>query len=271
MSHAEIASTVTTASTTSADGTEIGWRRLGTGPAIVMVHGSIATGEQWLPVATALADRYTCHLVDRRGRGLSGDAEAYELDTEVADIAAVVDALGPGTTLLGHSYGAICVAAAVAAGVDVAATILYEPPLPVAGPVGGSALPRFTDAVRGGEYDRALTIAMTDVMTMPPAGVDALRRTPVWAEMVALSPTWVRELAVIDGLEGDLDRFHSIASRTLFLLGANTAPHHKEATAYLQRHLADTTVVEFPGQEHFAHVTGPRAVASAIDDFLARA
>lgn len=268
MSHTEIDHPVTIHSTASADGTEIGWRRIGTGPAIVVVHGSISTGEQWLPVANSLADRYTSYLLDRRGRGISGDAAEYGLETEIADIAAVVEVAGPDAVLLGHSYGAICAAAAVAAGVDVGALVLYEPPLPVTGPIGGSALPRFADAVRGGEYDRALTIAMTDIMNMPVTGISFLRTTPMWAEMVALAPTWVRELAVVDSLEGNLDRFDSIAARTLMLLGANTPPQHKDATAYLQQHLADSTVVEFPGQEHFAHVTAPPAVASAIDDFL---
>ncbi|MGW5287571.1 alpha/beta fold hydrolase [Rhodococcus pyridinivorans] len=88
----------------SRDGTTIGFRKLGQGPGLVVVHSSIATGDEWSRMASALADRFTVHLVDRRGRGLSGDADAYSIDTEIADIAAVLDAAGPDASLVGHSY-----------------------------------------------------------------------------------------------------------------------------------------------------------------------
>lgn len=65
----------------SADGTAIGYRKLGSGSPIVLVHGSISTGEQWLPVAGHLANSHTVYIMDRRGRGLSGDAEGYSLST----------------------------------------------------------------------------------------------------------------------------------------------------------------------------------------------
>ena len=94
--------------TRSADGTSIGFVRLGSGPAVVFVHGSLSTGDDWLQVATAMTEQFTCFIMDRRGRGRSGDASDYSLDREYEDIKAVLDIVGPGTHLLGHSYGAIC-------------------------------------------------------------------------------------------------------------------------------------------------------------------
>ena len=41
----------------SADGTRIGFRRLGRGPAVVFVHGSVSTHTDWMPVAELLANR----------------------------------------------------------------------------------------------------------------------------------------------------------------------------------------------------------------------
>ena len=35
----------------SADGISIGYRKVGSGSPILLVHGSISTGEQWLAVA----------------------------------------------------------------------------------------------------------------------------------------------------------------------------------------------------------------------------
>jgi hypothetical protein len=53
----------------SSDGTRIGFTRVGSGPSLVFVHGSLSTSEDWLPVARLLADRFACYVMDRRGRG----------------------------------------------------------------------------------------------------------------------------------------------------------------------------------------------------------
>ncbi|MBT2522088.1 alpha/beta fold hydrolase [Arthrobacter sp. ISL-28] len=53
----------------SADGTVIGYRKLGSGSPIVLVHGSISTGEQWLAVAEQLADANTCTSWTAAGAG----------------------------------------------------------------------------------------------------------------------------------------------------------------------------------------------------------
>jgi pimeloyl-ACP methyl ester carboxylesterase len=77
-------------SVTSADGTRIAYRRLGTGPALVFVHGSISTHTDWMRVAKLLAPRYTCYSMDRRGRAHSGNGRSpYSLEREYEDIAAV--------------------------------------------------------------------------------------------------------------------------------------------------------------------------------------
>ena len=57
-----------TGSAVSADGTTIGYRQLGRGPGIVVVHGSRSAGYYHLPLAEALADVFTLYLLDRRGR-----------------------------------------------------------------------------------------------------------------------------------------------------------------------------------------------------------
>src|SRR5690606_30206164 len=90
------------------DGTRIGYLRLGEGPGLVFSHGSLTTGDDWLPVASRLADRFTCYVMSRRGRGRSAAGPAHSLERECEDIAAVLAEAGPGAYLLGHSYGAIC-------------------------------------------------------------------------------------------------------------------------------------------------------------------
>lgn len=71
----------------SKDGTRIGYRQLGSGPGLVMVHGAIESAESHMQLAEVLADSFTIYLYDRRGRGMSGPhGKTYNLQTEVEDL-----------------------------------------------------------------------------------------------------------------------------------------------------------------------------------------
>ena len=62
----------TTDSVSTQDGTTIGYRQLGRGPGLVLLHGSMSSGYNHLQLANALSDAFTVYIPDRRGRGLSG-------------------------------------------------------------------------------------------------------------------------------------------------------------------------------------------------------
>jgi hypothetical protein len=77
----------------SADGTTIGYRQLGGGPGIVVLHGSMSSGYYHLQLAEALADAFTVYLPDRRGRGLSGPYRRSDgIEQEAGDLDAVLAA-----------------------------------------------------------------------------------------------------------------------------------------------------------------------------------
>src|SRR6266568_8936499 len=61
----------TTSSVTSQDGTTIGYRQLGHGPAIVLVQGAMGSAHNFMQLAGMLTDAFTVYIPDRRGRGLS--------------------------------------------------------------------------------------------------------------------------------------------------------------------------------------------------------
>jgi pimeloyl-ACP methyl ester carboxylesterase len=67
-------------------------------------------------------------LVDRRGRGESGDGSNYAIEREFDDVVAVVDPIGNGVDLLGHSFGAVWALEAGLRTSHLRKLILYEPP-----------------------------------------------------------------------------------------------------------------------------------------------
>jgi pimeloyl-ACP methyl ester carboxylesterase len=85
----------TTGSVVSADGTRIGYRRLGRGPSVILLHGGVNASQHMMKLGLALADAFTVYLPDRRGRGMSGAyGAAYGIQREDEDLAALVNYTG---------------------------------------------------------------------------------------------------------------------------------------------------------------------------------
>ena len=263
---------VTTETVTSADGTPIGIHCLGSGSPVVIVHGSISTAQSWLQVAAHLAVHHRLFVVDRRGRGLSGDAPEYTLGTEGADIAAVLarvtESTGTVPALVGHSYGAICALESARCGSEPAALVLYEPPLPVDGPVAGEHLAPYAAAIAATDNDAAIRIAMEHFIRIPAAETEAIAATPLWRQFLALAPTWTRELEQIDACASAMSLYGELTTRTLLLVGEHSPPHLVGASDHLESSLRDVSKQELTGQAHFANLVDSGSVASAIDTFL---
>src|SRR5688572_85263 len=120
----------------SLDGTSLAVWVEGSGPALVLVHGSIADHTTYDPFIEVLRDEWTTYSMDRRGFGASGDTTYYSIERDFEDTAAVVDAVAARTggpvTLWGHSYGANCAMGGAARTSNVHQLVLYEPSLGVA-------------------------------------------------------------------------------------------------------------------------------------------
>ena len=56
----------------SADGAAIGYQRVGSGPAVVLLHGAGQLSGNLMRLARGLSDAFTVYVPDRRGRGRSG-------------------------------------------------------------------------------------------------------------------------------------------------------------------------------------------------------
>lgn len=94
------------------DGTAIAYQVVGSGPPLLMVHGSLLTHTIWrtFGYVKALRPSRTLILVDMRGHGRSDkphEIDAYRMDTITEDLVAVLDAVGVSRVdYMGYSYGA---------------------------------------------------------------------------------------------------------------------------------------------------------------------
>src|SRR5579883_1339050 len=119
----------TTISVISRDGTTIGYRQLGHGPGVVLLHGAMVSGQDFTQLGAALADLFTVYLPDRRGRGLSGPfGDHYSMQKEVEDLDALLTKTGAHRVFGVSAGGLICLQAALTLPA-IEKMALYEPAL----------------------------------------------------------------------------------------------------------------------------------------------
>jgi pimeloyl-ACP methyl ester carboxylesterase len=105
--------------------------RLGAGPPVVLVHGSVAGGEAAWAEQMALAARWTLLVIDRPGYGRAPDVEREDFEVDAQLLAEV---LPEGAHLVGHSYGGVIslLAASLRPGAVRSLTVVEPPALDVA-------------------------------------------------------------------------------------------------------------------------------------------
>jgi pimeloyl-ACP methyl ester carboxylesterase len=84
--------------------TDLDVERLGSGPPVVLVHGSIVGAERSWRKQLVLAEDWTLCLPNRPGFGASPELERGDFQQEAPLIA---ELLGASSHLVGHSYGAV--------------------------------------------------------------------------------------------------------------------------------------------------------------------
>jgi pimeloyl-ACP methyl ester carboxylesterase len=254
---------------TSKDGTVIGFRRSGAGKPLLLVHGATADHSRWSPISSRFEQHFTVYAMDRRGRGGSSDAPEYDLMREAEDVAAVVEAIGEPTFVLGHSSGAIFSLEATLLADKVNRLILYEPPIPTGPPQYPPDAPdRMQGLIDSGELEAALELFFREVVKMPEQELAAYRQLPVWQVRIQLAPTIPRELTAIDHYTFDAEKFRNLQTPTLLLIGGDSPRFARQAVELVDSALADSQVVILPGQQHIAMDTDPELFLREALHFL---
>jgi pimeloyl-ACP methyl ester carboxylesterase len=257
---------------TSTDGTMIAYQRSGTGPPLVLVHGTTADHTRWAPVLPAFEQHFTVYALDRRGRGGSGDAEPYAIEREFEDIVALVNSLEEPVFLLGHSYGALCSLEVALRTDHVRKLVLYEPPIPTGIEIYPSeAVTKIQAKLDAGDREGAVTTFLQDIARVPAHEMDILRAAPNWPARVAAAHTVLREMRGSNEYVFEPARFTGLTTPTLLLLGGDSPAFLHAAIEAVHAALPDSQVVIMPGQQHTAMNTAPELFTREVLQFLAEA
>ncbi len=277
----------TTGSVTSTDGTIIGFRQLGQGPGLVILHGSLSTGFYHLQLAQALADGFTVYLPDRRGFGLSGPCGLDDrIQKDVEDLDALLTKTGA-HNLFGVSAGAIISLRAALSLPAIHKLAIYEPPIFSNPQTPGAMMAHFDQELAQGDVAAALTTAMKGAPLMS----DLFAAMPRWLvefmtkRMMSykpsgdyesfgeLAPTLHHDGRIIVEMSGQQSTLKAIRANLLLLGGSQSTAFLKAGLDSIAKVLPDARRVEFPGLNHGSSwnsdVRGkPEAIAQELRRFF---
>ncbi|MFD8205274.1 alpha/beta fold hydrolase [Streptomyces sp. NPDC059695] len=257
----------------SSDGTSVACERYGgSGPALVLVGGTLMPRARHAPLALALSQDFTVYNYDRRGRGDSGDHPRYDVRREIDDLDALIEHVGGPVLLFGMSSGAVLALEAVSRGSEVSALALYEPPFVVDGsrpPLPADYVSRLDALLARGDTEAALTHFLTAGLAMPPAAVDGMRHTPVWAAWQSVAHTLPYDGRLMAGLMSGLplprDRWSGVTVPVLVAHGDAGEASMARAARELASHGDNYTLRTLPGQ---THDVDPHALAPVLTAFF---
>lgn len=261
-----------TGSATSKDGTTIGYRQLGRGPGLLVLHGSMQSAHSHMELAEALADHYTVYLPDRRGRGMSGAyRQPYNIQNDVEDIDALLTKTGA-HDVFGISSGAIVLLNAALQLPSIRRAAIFEPPLITEGSLSIDFLPRFDQQIAEGKTAAALVTGMLGAQLGPPVFnkiprvvLELLTRmmmdrktSPDDISMRTLAPTLHYDFQLVSEMEGKTENYRGIRAEVLLMGGSASPAYLKTSVQALEHIIPHARRIEFPGLGHSA--TGPAAM-----------
>lgn len=281
----------TTGSVTSNDGTTIGFRQLGHGPAVVVLHGSMSSAHNHMQLAETLADSFTVYVPDRRGRGLSGTCcKDYSILKEVEDLDALLSKTGA-DNVFGVSSGGIISLQAALILPGIHKTAVYEPPLSLTRSASRAILTRFNQELDKGNVAAALVTGMRAaqmgpqifkfiprrllevLVNMAMKGEDKKEKGD-YVSMRALAPTLRYDFQLVAEMSETLESFTAIRTEVLLLGGSKSPDYLKTSVDGLEQVLQHATRVEFSGLDHAASWNTdrgghPESVAQELRRFFA--
>ncbi len=268
----------TTHAVISQDGATISYLTLGSGPAVIVIPGVLSVAADYVAFGSALAERFTVHIIERRGRGQSSPQGAdYSIDKECEDALAVQRQTGA-SALVGHSFGGFVALEVARNNPSFTKLAVYEPGVSIEGSIPMGWAPGFQQKLTEGKnYDAFVEF----IQGMNPASA----KTPPWLlklmlplfmspherkQRLSLLHECLREHLEEARLDSTYDHYREITADTLLMYGGkSTLAPIRRSVERLAAVIPHSEILEFPRLDHFGlDQKAPQEVARAISSFF---
>ncbi|MFN8486807.1 MAG: alpha/beta hydrolase [Caldilineaceae bacterium] len=274
--HSSIHLTVQSQTLISQDGTTINYQTRGSGPAVILIPGALSVAANYAALANALAERFTVHVLERRGRGLSGrQSEQYSIRKECEDVASLQEKT-QAAYLFGHSYGGL-IALEVGRNCTALSKIaVYEPGVSINGSIPMSWIPTYQAQLAKKKFlDAFITFALA-------TGPEGTEKTPPWLmkailaftlpgherrQICDLLPANLLEHKEVGRLDNSYKNYQEIPAEVLLMYGGKSSSAIKHTTKLLAQVIPNAKVRAFTKLDHFGpDKKAPDEIAQALRD-----
>jgi pimeloyl-ACP methyl ester carboxylesterase len=269
----------TTQTVVSQDGAKISYLTVGSGPAIIVIPGALSMAADYAAFARGLAEHFTVHTIERRGRGESSPQGAdYSIIKECQDVLALQRKTGA-SMLVGHSFGGLVALEVARSNPSFTKIAVYEPGVSIDGSIPMGWIPGYKQKLAEGKLLDAFVEFSLGV------GPERARRTPPWLmklmlplfvnarkrqEMLGLLQQNLREHQEVARLDSSYTNYREIAAGVLFMYGGKSDSGWVNLS--VQRLAAVIPHFEaktFPKLNHFGiDQQAPQEVARAVGDYF---
>lgn len=277
---------------TSKDGTRIGYRQYGAGPAVALVQGAIGTTQSYHELASNLANDFAVYVPERRGRPLSPHAYApdHVVQRDVEDLEALFEHSGA-HFLFGLSSGAVIALEAARVLPSIHKLVLYEAPLYVppkqmrldlvarfyrqvaAGNIAAAMLTALITSGLAPPFFRLISRSLLEIAIAFVLRKDARQEAREYPPLREVVPTMQYDFNVVSSMQNRFDTFRSVRSDVLLLSCVKSPAYLRESAVALERVLPKARRVEFEELDHSGPWNAdrggkPNVVATAVREFL---
>lgn len=263
--------------TENINGSNLFYELTGSGKtAVVLVHGSWGSHDQWAQVASQLASSHRVLSYDRRGHSKSTGTGTIHDD--VSDLAQLIEKLQlEPAFVVGNSFGSAITLRLAASRADlVRGIMLHEPPLFLLLASDPSFSKLFEDVlahmgkvierITSGDHEGAATQFMTELALAP----DEWEQLPasLHQTVVENAQTFLDETNDPDALQFDLASVKKFDKPVLLSIGERSPSNYASVLEKLAAVVPQAERLTFPEAGHLPHVTHCTAYATAIDAFI---
>lgn len=262
--------TYTKGSVTSKDGTTIGYRQMGRGPGLLLLHGGINASQHMMKLGIALADTFTVYIPDRRGRGMSGPiGNNYSITKEDEDIDALLQKTGA-HSIFGTADGAFFALHAAITLPALQKVAAYEPVLLFGQPgqkefeatieqynrnIASGNLPRTMVGLTKAEHAdtgkvKAIPDFLLELLFKLVLSSDARKAKGDDLSYRELLPTLGPELQLVRATKGTIENYKSISAEVIFLVGGKSNDFLKSTSVAMSSMLPHAHLVEIQDLAH---------------------
>jgi pimeloyl-ACP methyl ester carboxylesterase len=268
-----------TATFISRDGTRIAYLSVGSGPSVLLIPGALSTAATYAAFAHALAEHFTVHTLERRGRGGSGpQGEDYSILKECEDVLTLRAETGA-SFLVGHSFGGLLALEVARNNPSLTKIAVYEPGVSIGGSIPMDWIAGYEKKLAEKKYLDAF------VEFIRGTGPEHIRKIPGWyiklllpfimssherKERLGLLHESLREHREVARLDSSYENYREIAADVLLMYGGKSKSTWVDTS---MRRLAEvlprSETKEFPRLDHFGiDKQAPGEVAMAVSDFF---